>query len=82
MSDEIRDDTVRQILAVVPRNQSTERVQVVKATGYGGDGTKPVRRPVVNKTASVGRNDPCPCGSGKKYKACCWLKNQNSGKEN
>ena len=83
MSDEIRDDTVRQILSVVPRQQSTERVQVVKATGYGGDGTRPVRRPVVaSKAATTGRNDPCPCGSGKKYKACCWLKDQNNSKGN
>ena len=82
MSDEIRDDTVRQILAVVPKTQSTERVQVIKATGYGGDGSRPVRRPVVtSKSAVIGRNDPCPCGSGKKYKACCWSKDQAAGKE-
>jgi preprotein translocase subunit SecA len=36
----------------------------------GGDGEK--KRPMVKKAADkVGRNDPCPCGSGKKYKKCC-----------
>ena len=83
MSEEIRDDTVLQILAVVPRRQSTERVQVARATSYGStDGSKPAKRPTVNRTASVGRNDPCPCGSGKKYKACCWGKDQAAGKGN
>ncbi|HRR90272.1 MAG TPA: SEC-C metal-binding domain-containing protein, partial [Eubacteriales bacterium] len=31
----------------------------------------PKRKPMVNKGGDVGRNDPCPCGSGKKYKNCC-----------
>jgi preprotein translocase subunit SecA len=70
MVDDIKEDTVRQILSVAPRAQATERVQVAKPTseGFGGDKSI-VRKPVtVNK---VGRNDPCPCGSGKKYKKCC-----------
>ena len=83
MSEDIREDTVRQILAVAPRRQATERVEVAKATGYGsGDGSRPARRPVVNKAAVIGRNDPCPCGSGKKYKACCWAKDQAGGRGN
>ena len=70
MVDDIKEDTVRQILAVIPRPQATERVQVAKPTseGFGGDKAI-VRKPVVVK--KVGRNDPCPCGSGKKYKKCC-----------
>ena len=76
MSEEIREKTVKEVLAVIPRRQSTERVQVAKETGTGGDGTKPVRRPVVNKGRVVGRNEYCPCGSGKKYKNCCWAKDQ------
>jgi preprotein translocase subunit SecA len=83
MSDDIREDTVRQILSVAPRRQATERVEVAKATGYGSsDGSRPARRPVVNKAAVIGRNDPCPCGSGKKYKACCWAKDQAGGRGN
>jgi preprotein translocase subunit SecA len=71
MVEEIRDDTVRDILSVVPREKAEERKQVYKIAGTtGGDGTLK-KKPVVNKEAKVGRNDPCPCGSGKKYKKCC-----------
>ena len=70
MVDDIKEDTVRQILSVVPRAQATERVQVAKPTSEGFAGDKSiVRKPAVSK--KVGRNDPCPCGSGKKYKKCC-----------
>ena len=74
MVTSIRDDTVRMILSVRPRNEGIKRVEVVKATseGFAGaPGKSAARKPVVNKTAKVGRNDPCPCGSGKKYKKCC-----------
>jgi preprotein translocase subunit SecA len=37
----------------------------------GGDGAPPVKKPVKRETEKVGRNSPCPCGSGKKYKKCC-----------
>ena len=71
MIDSIKEDTVRQILAVVPARQAEERSQVVKVISTGQpDGKRPVRKPVV-KQEKVGRNDPCPCGSGKKYKKCC-----------
>ncbi len=71
MIDSIKEDTVRQVLAVVPARQAEERSQVVKVTSAGhGGGEKPVRKPVT-KTEKIGRNDPCPCGSGKKYKKCC-----------
>jgi preprotein translocase subunit SecA len=46
-----------------------QQQQLVTNRGGGGDG--PVKRaPVVRSTPAVGRNDPCPCGSGKKYKKC------------
>ncbi len=73
----IRDDTVRGILSVMPRKQPITRVQVAKPSDEGfmkfGSREKKVVRTsqpirVENK---VGRNDPCPCGSGKKYKKCC-----------
>ena len=71
MVDDIKEDTVRQILSVMPRPQAMERVQVAKPTSEGYASGKPlVRKPVV-KAVRVGRNDPCPCGSGKKYKKCC-----------
>ena len=70
MVDDIKEDTVRQILSVIPRPKATERVQVAKPTSENLGGESIVRKPVV-KNSKVGRNDPCPCGSGKKYKKCC-----------
>ncbi len=69
----IREDTARSILTAQLRSeQEPERKQVAKITGTsGGDGSdkkQPVRKSAADK---VGRNDPCPCGSGKKYKHCC-----------
>ncbi len=69
----IREDTARGILlAQIRTEEEPKRVQVAKETGTsGGDGTaqnRTVRRTAAQK---VGRNDPCPCGSGKKYKKCC-----------
>ena len=76
MIEEIREDTVRQVLSVVPRVQSTERVQVAKPTSAGfADGSTVARKPVTS--TKVGRNDPCPCGSGKKYKKCCGINQAN-----
>ena len=73
----IRDDTVRGILSVMPKEKPIERVQVVKPTeeGFMNLGQKrvqkaPTNTPLRNEN-KVGRNDPCPCGSGKKYKKCC-----------
>ena len=73
MVDDIKEDTVRQILAVQPRPQATERVQVAKPTSEGFAGDKSIVRKPVVKAVKVGRNDPCPCGSGKKYKKCCGM---------
>ena len=69
MVDDIKEDTVREILSVVPRANATERQQVVKATMTGSPDGKSARKPATS--TKVGRNDPCPCGSGKKYKKCC-----------
>ncbi len=71
----IRDDTVRMLLTVMPRPQTLQREQIAKPVTAGfagsGDGTLK-KKPVVKKASEkVGRNDPCPCGSGKKYKKCC-----------
>ena len=72
MIDDIKEDTVRQILGVIPRVQSTARVEVAKPMSTGPVGAaKVVRKPVTS--TKVGRNDPCPCGSGKKYKKCCGI---------
>ena len=73
MIEDIREDTVRQVLSVVPRARAIERVQIAKPTSEGfADGkSSVVKKPAVSK--KVGRNDPCPCGSGKKYKKCCGI---------
>ena len=47
-----------------------EQVAVPTQAGVSENGEKPKRKPIVKKN-KVGRNDPCPCGSGKKYKKCC-----------
>ncbi len=68
----IREDTARLMLTVEIRTQEEpKREQVMKPTATSGDGT--ATKAPVRKTAAqrVGRNDPCPCGSGKKYKQCC-----------
>ncbi len=69
----IREDTVRMLLSVQQRKQEIKRVEVAKVTNEGFVGGEPVKKkPVVlKKSEKVGRNDPCPCGSGKKYKKCC-----------
>ncbi len=73
----IREDTARLMLTVQLRTQEEpKREQVAKPTATSSDGTdvkRPVRKTVAQK---VGRNDPCPCGSGKKYKKCCGAKDE------
>ncbi len=68
----IREDTARLMLtAQLRREEGPKREEVAKPTATSGDGTdtpKTVRKTAADK---VGRNDPCPCGSGKKYKKCC-----------
>ncbi len=74
MIDDIKEDTVRKILSVVPKIQKVERVQVATPLVEGfGDGKSVKRAPA--KSTKVGRNDPCPCGSGQKYKKCCGRNN-------
>jgi preprotein translocase subunit SecA len=74
MVGEIRENTVRTLLSVVPR-QRVERVQVANPLTEGFEGAKTAPKKIVLtprvNAAKVGRNDPCPCGSGKKYKKCC-----------
>lgn len=86
MITNIRDDTARMIMSVMPRPQvELKRVEVAKPVSEGFAGgqpaSKPVNKPVVNKGQKVGRNDPCPCGSGKKYKKCCGANQGGSDEE-
>ncbi|MBQ2445148.1 MAG: preprotein translocase subunit SecA [Oscillospiraceae bacterium] len=71
MINAIREETVRRLFMVRPRtNEEVKRKQVAKITGTGGGSDKTVKRQPVKKV-KIGANDPCPCGSGKKYKHCC-----------
>ncbi len=71
MTEDIRDKTVKMVLTVTAR-RPVERVAVAKPTMEGFADGKP-KKPIVKKQ-KIGRNDPCPCGSGKKYKQCCLAK--------
>jgi preprotein translocase subunit SecA len=72
---DIRDTTVRMILSVTIKTPEVKRVQLANPINEGFEGQdgekKPKKVTVVKKNADVGRNDLCPCGSGKKYKKCC-----------
>ncbi|MBR6739704.1 MAG: preprotein translocase subunit SecA [Clostridia bacterium] len=83
MNEAIRDDTARIMMTFRLRREEDgpQRKAVAKATATShSDGSEVKRRPVVRKTQKPGRNDPCPCGSGKKYKKCCGL-NENEKSE-
>ena len=72
MTRSIREDTVKLILTVrVASEEDVKREQAAKVTSESGasDGSEKGR--TVRKGKKIGRNDPCPCGSGKKYKKCC-----------
>mgnify|MGYP000806581118 FL=1 len=69
MTNAIKQDTTR-LLLHVRVEQKIEREQVAKATGTNKDDTV-AKGPIRRKEAKIGRNDPCPCGSGLKYKQCC-----------
>ena len=73
MTNSIRDDTVKVVLSVKFRTEEEiKREQVAKVTSTSGSGDGSEKgRTVRNDKKKVGVNDPCPCGSGKKYKKCC-----------
>ena len=73
----IQEETLRRIfLARVQVGSTVKRERVAKVTGEsaGADGT--VKKQPVKKGKKPGRNDPCPCGSGKKYKKCCGMNDE------
>ena len=80
---DIKTDVVKFLMNARKRENGVQRTSTIKITGQGLDnsslgemgGAVPTKsapqQPIVNKEPQVGRNDPCPCGSGKKYKNCC-----------
>ncbi|MCI9146256.1 MAG: preprotein translocase subunit SecA [Eubacterium sp.] len=72
MTATIRENTVRMLLTLIPRRrEDVERKAVAKVTATSSGGDDTVKSSPVRKGNKIGPNDPCPCGSGKKYKKCC-----------
>ena len=72
MISAIQDETVRRLYSVrLKKDEEVKRERVAKGMveNVGGDGTTPKKQPM-KKTVKIGRNDPCPCGSGLKWKKC------------
>ncbi len=84
MIQSIKDETVRRMFLVrIQPQQEVKREKVAKETGAAGasDGSAVKKQPVRTAAKKVGPNDPCPCGSGKKYKKCCMQKDKEAGME-
>ncbi len=74
MVDSIREATVRMLFtARVQGQDAPQRERVAKITGESAGGDESLKKTPVRKDKKPGRNDPCPCGSGKKYKKCCGI---------
>ena len=72
MNAAIKDGTVQMLFTTIIRSEEDiKRTETVKITSTSGGGDDTVKKAPVKKGEKVGRNDPCPCGSGKKYKHCC-----------
>ena len=74
MNNSIREDTVKMLFTIqVKTEEAPKREQVAKPTtaSHGGHGDGSEKKQPIKKGKKIGRNDPCPCGSGKKYKKCC-----------
>ena len=85
MIEDIRTDVVKILLNIRKKEGQVQRTQTTQITGAGLEDTAinlvdgnisekegGMNKTVVNEEPKIGRNDPCPCGSGKKYKNCCW----------
>jgi len=69
MLERVKYDTVRKLFTVQPAKEEIEYKEPVMSFNLGGDGS--ISGQQDKKDKKIGRNDPCPCGSGKKYKKCC-----------
>lgn len=69
--NDIRENTARMILCLTKKAPDTQRVQIANPIMASASGEIAKKKITVVKADKVGRNDPCPCGSGKKYKNCC-----------
>ena len=79
MIEAIQQETIRRILVARVQTNEVRRERVAKVTGESGgseDAASSGKKEPVRKTIKVSPNDTCPCGSGKKYKKCCYLKDK------
>jgi preprotein translocase subunit SecA len=71
MISAIQEETLRRLFTVrIKTNEEPKRERVAKVTGESGGSDQTVKKQPVKKTVKIGRNDPCPCGSGLKWKKC------------
>ncbi len=76
----IREETVRRLFLVkLAPSQSVKRERVAKETGTGAANNAVIKKQPIKKAQKIGPNDPCPCGSGQKYKKCCMQKDKLNG---
>ncbi len=78
MIQAIQEETIRRIIAARVQTPDIQRERVAKVTGTSGGSDGSLKKAPVRKAVKVGPNDPCPCGSGKKYKKCCYLKDKQA----
>ena len=76
MIQAIQEETIRRIILARVQTNEVRRERVAKVTGESGGSEEPRKKAPVRKSIKIGPNDPCPCGSGKKYKKCCYLKDK------
>ena len=75
MISTIREETVKELykVHVIGNRMPTRQMMATPNSASHGDGSEPQKKKPVRVENKPGRNDPCPCGSGKKYKKCCGL---------
>ncbi|MEG2420368.1 MAG: SEC-C metal-binding domain-containing protein, partial [Oscillospiraceae bacterium] len=74
MISAIQEETIRRLFTVhLKPNAEVKRERVAKVTSESGSDDGTLKKQPVKKAEKIGRNDPCPCGSGKKYKKCCGM---------
>ena len=76
MIQAIQEETIRRIIAARVQTDEVKRERVAKITGQSSGSDESLKKEPVRKAIKIGPNDPCPCGSGKKYKKCCYLKDK------
>ncbi len=83
MINAMKEETIRRLfLAQIKTNEEIRREKVAKEMSASSASDKTVKKQPVRKAQKVGPNDPCPCGSGKKYKKCCMAKDQEALRNN